>query len=39
MMFDLVVNYLDSLVPLLLPLISLRVTFDWFRSLVFDKGF
>lgn len=38
-MYDIIVNYMNSLVPLLLPLIALRITFDWFADLVFGKRF
>lgn len=38
-MYDILVNYMFSLVPIILPLIALRIAFDWFSSLVFGKGF
>lgn len=38
-MYDIIVGYMLGLVPIVLPLIALRVTFDWFSTLVFGKGF
>lgn len=38
-MYDVLVSYLLSLVPLVLPIISLRIVLDWFADLVFGRRY
>lgn len=38
-MYDIIVSYLMSLVPLVLPIICLRIVLDWFADLVFGKRY
>lgn len=34
-MYDIVINFIEQLVPLLLPLIGMRMLFDFMRVLIF----
>ena len=34
-MYDLVINFVEQIVPLILPLIGMRILFDFIRVLLF----
>lgn len=38
-MYDVLVGYCLSLVPIVLPVVSLRIVLDWFAELVFGKRY